>query len=157
MRSCSLWRFWPLGGVATGRWRLLEYTPRGDSLDSLWQRTRVAKLLLFSYTNPAWWPFGRGPRSMEGQIIRWASKVGPEAIPLGQPHQEIGHFLFEHGLSGIAALILLAVQLIPKLQFGDPWSAMIVAGTILGGASIPFRVMSTGLMGLTAVAHVGSR
>lgn len=147
---------WLLGGLYGNR-RLLEYTPRGDSLDSLWQRLRVNKLLVYAWTNPAWWPFGMGPRSMEKQIIRWASKIGPSALPLGQPHTDVLHMAYEYGPCGITAMILLAGKVIPRLHFGDMWSACIVAGVVLAVASIPFRVPSVGLIWLAAVAHVAGR
>lgn len=137
--------------------RWLEYTPRGDSLDSLWQRVTVNRLLLYAWTNPAWWPFGHGPRSMEKQVMRWASKIGPDKIPLGQVHADGLHFIYEFGLPGIAALMLLAAKVIPRLQCGDPWSACIVAGVILSTASIPFRPVSVALIWLTAAAHVAAR
>ncbi len=140
-----------------GNWRLLEYTPRGHSLDSLWQRLRVARLLLYSFTNPAWWPFGFGPRSMEKQVMRWASRIGPEKIPLGQVHNDVLHFVYEYGLCGVAAIILLAAKVVPALSFGDAYSGAVVAGVVLGLASIPFRVPSVGLLWLAVVAHVASR
>jgi len=135
-----------------GRW--LEYTPRGDSLDSLRQRITVNKLLLYSFTNPAWWPFGHGPRSMEKQVMRWATKIGAAKIPLGQVHADGLHMIYEYGLCGVAAIFILAVKVVPKLEFGDAWSAAVVAGVILGLASIPFRPVSVGLIWLVAVAVV---
>ena len=89
--------------------------------------------------------------------MRWASRIGPEKIPLGQVHADGLHFIYEYGLPGIAALIILAAKVIPQLEWSDPWSACIVAGAILSTASIPFRVPSVGLIWLSAVAHVASR
>jgi hypothetical protein len=139
-----------------GNWRLLEYTPRGHSLDSLWQRLRVNRLLLYSFTNPAWWPFGFGPRSMEKQVMRWASKIGPDKIPLGQAHADMLHFCFEYGLCGVAAIILLGFSVLPHLQWGDPWTGSLVAGAILTTASIPCRVPSIGLLWLSIAAKLAA-
>lgn len=145
-----------LSGGSLGRWRLLEWTPRGDSLDSLRQRWRVMVLLLRSFLHPAWWPFGYGPRTMEHQIIRWASRVGVEAIPLGHPHIDLLQTLYEYGLCGVAVLAITASLVIPNLKWGDPWSAAWVAGIVLATATIPFRVVSVGLMWLVITAKLAS-
>lgn len=146
-----------LSRASLGRWRLLEWTPRGDSLDSLRQRWRVMGLLLRSFLRPAFWPWGYGPRTMEKQIIRWASKHGVEAIPLGHPHIDLLQFVYEYGLPGVATMAITAALVLPKLAFGDPWSAAWVAGLVLASATIPFRVASTGLLWLTVTAHLVSR
>lgn len=132
----------------------LEHTPRGSSLDSLWQRVLITKLLLQSFCRRAWFPWGYGPRSMERAIIRWGAVHGVNSIPLGQPHNEILHLAYEYGLCGVASMAIAAALVLPKLSLGDPWSAAWCAGVVLACATVPFRSVSTGLLWLTACAHL---
>ena len=136
---------------------LLEHTPRGSSLDSFWQRVRVTKLLLRSFCRREWWPFGYGPRSMEIRIIRWASRHGVESIPLGHVHNDLLQFVYQYGLCGVATLVLTAALVLPKLAWGDPWSAAWVAGVVLATATIPMHNVSTGLIWLTTTAYLINR
>ena len=136
---------------------LLEHTPRGSSLDSFWQRVRVTKLLLRSFCRREWFPFGYGPRTMEKQIIRWASKVGVSEIPLGHVHDDVLQFAYQFGLPGVASMVIIAAMVFPKLAWGDPWSAAWVAGVVLATATIPLHNPSTGLLWLAVTAHLVGR
>lgn len=145
-----------------GRWRWLEFTPRGDSLDSVYQRARIARLMLKALLRPAWFPWGYGSRTgarnmMETAVMRWAGVHGVERIPTGHPHLDAAHYLMEYGLPGVATLVILAALVIPKLQWGDPYSACVIAGAILSLGTLPFRTPSTGLLWLAAVVHLVSR
>lgn len=168
----SGWPFWvgsPLLGAVLAlteargwRWRVLEFTPRGHSLDSVWQRVRISRLTLRAMGRREWWPWGYGSRvgsrnAMETAVIRWAARYGVEKVPTGHIHNDALHYLFEYGLPGVASLGLLAALLIPTLQIGDPWSACVVAGAVLSGGSLAFRYPGTALIWLASVVHVVSR
>jgi hypothetical protein len=135
-------------GAIVALWRpiWLEYTPRGSSLDSVRQRVVVWRLFFHAMTRRAWWPWGYGPRTMEKQIIRWGVAYGMNTIPLGHPHFDVGHFLYEYGLCGIALMAALGWQILPHLAWGDPWSAAWVGGVILCLGAFPTRVAPIGLL-----------
>lgn len=143
-------------------WHLLEYTPRGDSLDSVWQRVRVIRLLVRSMAHRAWWPWGYGTRvgsrkAMEMAVIRWAARYGVTTIPTGHPHCDLLHFFFEYGVPGVAIVVILGALAWPRMAWGDPYTACLIAGGILAGSTLPFRSPATGLLWLAAVAHLVTR
>ncbi len=94
---------------------------------------------------------------MEYGIIRWAAVHGVDKIPTGHAHNDAAHYLFEYGLPGVASVVLLAVLVVPKLQWNDPYSACVVAGAILSGGTVMFRYPGTALVWLAAVVHVSTR
>ena len=168
------WLLIGLTGVIVVVYLLQEYgprfnlTPRGGSLDSLRQRWNVLGLILRSMkpghrmvftVGPrrqwrGWWPWGYGPRTMERMIIRWASAYGIEKLPLGHAHLDVGQYLSEYGLPGVASLILLGWHVVPHLRWHDPWSACFVAGCVLSLGTINFRVVTTGLIWFVAAAKL---
>lgn len=109
-----------------------------------------------------WFPWGYGTRvgsrnAMEMAVIRWASKHGVTRLPVGHPHVDVLHYIMEYGGPGMSSLIMLGILVIPRLQFGDPWSACVVAGAVLSGETMMFRYAGTALIWLAAVVHVATR
>lgn len=134
--------------------KLLWYTPRGNSLDSVWQRLLVWRLALAMVRDPRWYPAGYGPRSMDFHTQLWGVRHGVQRVPLGNLHMELFHFLHEYGLCGAVACGLLVATLLPHLRWGDPWSAAWGAGTVLALGTIPLRAISTGIIFLSACVRL---
>jgi hypothetical protein len=120
----------------------LNLTPRGGSLDPVWQRLKVWRAVGPTLLMREWWPWGYGPRSMEKGVARLA--VVKNVLLISPLHADVLHFLFEYGLPGVASLVWLGVLVIPHLQWEDPWSAAWVAGVVCAVGGSPFRLVNLG-------------
>ena len=140
---------WHLGG----KW--FEWTPRGDSFDSV-----INRLILWWLIAQAWWRgpriFGRGPYSLEPELRRWSARCWIE-LPNGEACCDPLQHLYEYGLVGAVAVGVFAIHMWLASGLGDPWSAALGAAGIMAWGHYPFRLPAIGLVVLTVAAGVLSR
>lgn len=108
---------------------LERWTLRGRSLDSVVQRLDVWCAYLRVWRRWPNWLFGRGDGSSHDESVQ--VQAGVQHRMIGYPHNEIVSLAYEHGVFGLLALGLFAWRVVPALQAGDPWSAVVVAGAVL--------------------------
>ena len=136
-----------LGPSVKGR-RIGEWTPRGDSLDSVWHR-----LALLRWAVPRATLAGLGP----GSLLGWHNRAyirGQLGEATGTMHNEPVQVVLEYGAPGALALGLFAWRVGSGLQGGDPWSAMVVAGAVVAGGTMALRVAPIGVLWLLACAKI---
>ena len=110
--------------------RWMEWTPRGDSADSI-----INRLLLWVIIPRAWWTgghrlLGHGPYSLEPELRRWASRCWIET-PNGEAHCEWAQVLYEYGLVGVLAVSVFAGRVIWNAHLGDSYTAAFLAGLVM--------------------------
>jgi hypothetical protein len=110
-------------------WPLERWTLRGASLDSVVQRLEVWGAYGRTWRRWPNWLLGRGDGSSHDESVQVQAGVRHKMV--GYPHNEIVSLAYEHGVFGLAALGLFAWRLVPALQAGDPWSAVVIAGAVL--------------------------
>ena len=132
--------------------KLFEWTPRGDSFDSVVNRLIVWVLIVRGWwQGPRW--LGRGPYSLEPELRRWSSRCWIE-LPNGEACQDGLQHLYEYGVVGMVALGCFLWRLSGGLGPGDPWSAALVAGLTMSLGHYPFRQPAIALVILTCAAGV---
>ena len=141
---------WAWSPVVWGQ-RLLEWTPRGDTFDSIVSRWRGWQLMW--HHGRAQWLLGAGPGSMEPALLRWGSRYDLE-LTWGEGFCEPLHFAFEYGLLGVLAMGAFVWRVWPGLSLGDSWSAAWIAGVILALGHWPLRHVSIGLPWLAVSAYL---
>lgn len=156
----ALWIGLGLGAVLLAWWvswlfeiDLFEWTPRGDSFDSV-----TARLLVWGLLVKAWWQgprwLGRGPYSVDQDLRRWMARA-PIETPTGEASVELLQHLYEYGLLGIGAVGVLGVSLWSRLHTGDAWTAALVAGSVMSwGHYALTRQPAVGLTFFTIAAGV---
>ena len=144
---------WTIPGIAAlvgaayvaYRTKLLEKLPRGDTLDTFWQRWDTARLLVHHGRRWPLWLAGRGPYNVIYDIMRWDSRYKATLIH-GHAHNEPLEFVYEYGLCGALALVAFVVRVAPHLRVGDPWTAAAVIGGVTLLGSIGTRVVPFGVV-----------
>lgn len=140
----------------TGK-KLFEWTPRGDSFDSV-----INRLILWWLIVRFWWRpaagapqrmLGYGAYSLEKELTRWSHRCWIE-LPTGEACCDPLQHLYEYGLLGWAAVGLLGGHLLLRGQFGDPWTAAVAAGAVMSFGHYPFRQPAIGVVVLTCMAGV---
>lgn len=142
-----LWCWSPL---VSGR-RVLEWTPRGDTIDSMVSRWRGWQLIVHHGTSR--WLLGHGPGTMEPTLLRWGSRYDLE-LCWGEGFNEILHFYYEYGVLGLIAVLAFVWRIVPHLTLGDPWSAAWIVGSVLAMVHWPLRHASIGLIWLAISARL---
>ena len=132
--------------------KLLEWTPRGDSFDSVINRLIVWKLIVVAWWHGPRW-LGRGPYSLEPELRRWSSRCWIE-LPNGEGCVDPLQHLYEYGVLGACAVVLFVVRVLPSFHLGDPWSAALLAGAAMSWGHYPWRMPAIGLVLLTIAAGV---
>jgi hypothetical protein len=160
-----LWPLWGALGVSAAialvavLWllpgRILEHTPRGDSLDGLRVRGRLLRLAWRDWRRDRTWLWGTGPERMQRVTWGWQAR-GHEIDPFSVLHCEPAQMASDYGVLGVAAMALFAWRVGSHLQWGDPWSAAAVAGGVLCLGTFPCRVAPVGLVWLCICAKVVS-
>lgn len=143
------------GVIAFTRW--FEYTPRGDTTDSIRQRLLTWRYAWAHLRQYPTWLVGRGPYTSVYDLLRWCARYRQELV-YGHFHCEPLEFVYEWGVPGALALIAFAVRVVPHLQVGDPWSAAIVTGAALACGTLFCRCAPLGATWLamcSIVAHGG--
>lgn len=126
---------WAWSPVVRGR-RVLEWTPRGDSLDSVVGRLQGIRCAL---TRLTWWGHGRG--SMARDLKRWTSR-GVRYLPSEDLLCEPVQIAYEYGLLGVVALTVAAVLGYRVLAWAGTSSVAVgVAFLVLSGGHAPLRVL----------------
>jgi len=152
-----------LWAIPWTRRRLLDRTPRGSSLKQLHMRWRTDVAMLRVLARAPWRGIGPMPashvgpsleRELEHEAVRRSARAGVE-LPLNTSptHCEPLELACTYGALAVVAMALLAAQLVPRLQLGDPWSATVVAGIALSCVTI-MRAAPVGLVWLIALAVV---
>ena len=141
---------WAWSPMLAGQ-RLLEWTPRGDTIDSLVARWRGWQLIL--HHGRAHWLLGAGPLTMEPALLRWGSRYDLE-LCWGEGFNELLHFWYEYGMLGVVAVGAFLWRVAPHLELRDPWSAAWVVGLVLTQAHWPLRHASIGLPWLAISAKL---
>jgi len=148
----------------TGR-KLFEWTPRGDSFDSVINRLIVWWLVIKGWWGGPRW-LGRGPYTLDKELTRWSSRCWIE-LPVGEACCDPLQHLYEYGAVGIAALVCFALRVGGGLavfggsnaglgaHWGDPWTAALVAAGAMSFGHYPTRHPAIGLVVLTVAAGVG--
>ena len=157
-------RTWPLGALAAlagailwgwspvvGGRRILEWTPRGDTFDSIVSRWRGWQLM-WHYGRDKWL-LGRGPGSMEPTLLKWGSRYDLE-LTWGEGFNELLHFYYEYGLLGVAAVVAFCWPILQRLTVGDPWSAAWGVGIVLAMGHWPARHVSMAVPWLAISAYL---
>ena len=144
---------WAWSPMLAGQ-RLLEWTPRGDTIDSLVSRWRGWQLIL--HHGRAQWLLGAGPLTMEPALLRWGSRYDLE-LCWGEGFNELLHFWYEYGMLGVVAVGAFLWRVAPHLELRDPWSAAWVVGLILTLGHWPLRHASIGLPWLAISAMLVMR
>ncbi len=148
---------WLVSRRLGGRWRWLEWTPRGDSLDAVALRWRIWRAMGQGMATWAHWPFGCGPGSTGVDLKRWYTSTGVKGGELpGSALNEPLQLAYEYGVFGVAALALFAWRVGPHLGV-DPWSGVVLTGAILALGHEPMRILPLGLPWLLACAEVTGR
>ena len=136
--------------ILLGR-KLLEWTPRGDSLDSVRGRLETVWLMLRH-----WQAAGQGPGTTFLAVARWHAASG-RRLPLDPSdhvHNDAVQLWWEYGWAGAATILLAAYRIGSGLHWADPWSAAAVIGAGLCLTSLPLRVAPLGLVILTIWGRV---
>ena len=144
---------WAWSPMVAGQ-RLLEWTPRGDTIDSLVSRWRGWQLIW--HHGRAHWLLGAGPGTMQPALLRWGSRYDLE-LCWGEGFNELLHLWYEYGLLGVVAAAAFIWRVGPSLTLGDPWSAAWIVGGVLTLAHWPLRHTSIGLPWLAVSAFLVSR
>ena len=142
---------WAWSPTVRGR-RLGEWTLRGDTLDSVWARLAVWRIVAHDLTRERSWGFGIGPNQASKRLRTWASRVGIE-LP-HECHMELMQVLYEYGLVGVLAVAAFCWRVGAHLTLGDPWAAAWVAGCVLSCAHWPMRHPTIGPAWLAISAKV---
>ena len=132
--------------------KLFEWTPRGDSFDSVINRLIVWVLIVRGWWHGPRW-LGRGPYSLEPELRRWSSRCWIE-LPNGEACCDPLHHLYEYGLVGILAGCAFVLPALSSGQLGDPWLASLCAGLAVSLGHYPMRQPAIGLVILTCAAAV---
>ena len=139
----------------TGR-KLFEWTPRGDSFDSVINRLIVWYLIVTAWwAGPRW--LGRGPYTLDKELSRWSTRCWIE-LPTGEAFCDPLQHLYEYGLLGTLGVVAFAVPLLHRWFGGggpDPWTAAAIAGFVIAWGHHPHRHPTIALMLLTIYAGVG--
>ena len=131
--------------------RWFEWTPRGDSFDSV-----LARLILWYLIPRAWWQgprwFGHGPRTLDDALKRWAARCWIET-PNGEAHVEWAQMLYEYGVVGLAAVVCLVVRVVAYSHVADPYAAVFISGLVMTFAHwAPARQPAVALVVLACAA-----
>lgn len=144
---------WAWSPTVAGQ-RLLEWTPRGDTIDSLVSRWRGWQCLV--HHGRAHWLLGAGPGTMEPALLRWGSRYDIE-LCWGEGFNELLQLWYEYGMLGVLAVGAFVWRVWPGLTLGDPWSAAWVVGVVLTLGHWPLRHVSIGLVWLAISAYLVTR
>lgn len=132
--------------------KLFEWTPRGDSFDSV-----IARLTVWVLLVQAWWAgprwLGRGAYALDPELRRWSSRSKRE-LPTGESSVEPLQHLYEYGALGILAVGFLGLRLSSGFACGDPWTAALAASAVISLGHYPCRQPAIGLVVLTLAAGV---
>lgn len=143
---------WGISPAVCGR-RILEWTLRGDTLDSWWARWYAWRVILHDFRHsPQHWLTGHGPNAAQKTLRSWASRIHVEL-----PHEvtnEALHLTYEYGVIGGLAALAFVVRVGPHLMLGDPWSAAWLAGALMSFGHWPCRHVLLGLVWLAISARV---
>ncbi len=133
-------------------WKWFEFTPRGDSFDSV-----INRLILWWLITKAWWAgprwLGRGPYSLEPELRRWSSRCWIE-LPNGEACCDPLQHVYEYGLLGVVAVGALVYRLVVHAHLGDSWTAALVGAAVMSWGHYPTRQPAIGLVVLTVAAGV---
>lgn len=144
----ALWAWSP---TIAGR-RIGEWTLRGDTLDSVWARLYVWRIVAHDLTTEKAWLLGLGPNQTAKRLRVWASRIRVE-LP-HEAHCEIVQMAHEYGIVGVLAAAAFVWRVAPHLTIGDPWSAAWLAGCVLTLAHWPGRHPTIGPVFLAISARV---
>lgn len=144
----SLWAWSPR---FRGR-RLGEWTLRGDTLDSVWARIAVWRIVPHDLTHHGSWAFGVGPNQGHKFLRAWASRIRIE-LP-HECHAEALQMLYEYGIVGLLAVVAFAWRIGTHLTLGDPWSAAWIGAGVLSLGHWPYRHATIGPVILAISARV---
>lgn len=131
--------------------RLWEWTPRGDTFDSVVSWVRNLQLVRHHVQARPW--LGYGPETMEPALLKWGSRYNLE-LTWGELHCDPLHLLYEYGLLGFLAVVAFAWRIAPHLVLGDPWSAAWIAGGVMAWIHWPLRNPAIGVTWLAISAGV---
>ena len=133
--------------------RLLEWTPRGDSVDGWRARWVVTRLLVAEWWHGGHRWLGQGPGSASKAVRLWSSRQRME-LPNGEAHNDPLQVLYEMGLVAMLALIAFVAPILLNLRVGDPWASAWLAGAVLSLGHWPWRHPVLGLMLLVISAKL---
>lgn len=128
--------------------RPLEYTPRGDSLDSLGLRWRTWVVVARSLPALLWrHPFGRRPlgKDLRRYITATGASIQPEAC-----FNEYLQVAYEHGVLGVAASLLGLGALgwaLVTARGADPFVVALLTWALTMTGSITLRTWPFPLVG----------
>ena len=142
--------------IIRGRYAF-EWTPRGDSLDSLRVRWLAVRIAWEEIRYERRWLWGEGPGTMPLTTRRWAARLRDPSwyLAKGDLHMEPVQIVYEYGVLGVAAMALFAWEVGGRMTWGDPWSSAALAGAVFACSTYALRVAPLGVLWLAIAAGVG--
>lgn len=140
-----------MGGIIVGVWR-------GNPLDSILGRQAIWRLCWDSWRDDTW----KGQLLGHGHWIftrraRWWHSQGLVKDIYAHAHQDALQFLMEYGALGLGAIVALLVLLQPAAHLGDPWTAAVVVGLMVGMNQFTLHLPHTGLPVVVAAGVLWGR
>ena len=134
---------------------LLNRLPRGDSLDGMRVRITVWRLAVAHWLRSPVTAklIGLGPGSGPRSSRRWNLRH-PRMEALGNLHSEPVQVVYEYGLLGLLGLGLFIGRVGAGFQWGDPWTAGVVAGMVVACVGNSSGIIPLGVTFLILCARV---
>jgi len=139
---------WRAKHSVAGRATWLDrYTTRAGSLDSVFLRVRHWRRMWWVWRQWPVWVTGRGVGRGWRDAARVQAGRDPDLARLprvqaGHAHNDWIEVAYEHGLLGVAAMILLAFRVGAGVHWADPWTASAIAGAVLAAGTFSVRLAS---------------
>lgn len=128
---------WAYSPTVKGR-RILEWSLRGDTADSVWARWYAWRVIVHELRqHPQHWVFGIGPGSAVKALRQWGSRLKVE-LPYEVTNEAL-QLVYEYGLIGGLAALAFVWRVGSHLTLGDPWSAAWVGFLVLSFTHWPLR------------------
>ena len=124
--------------AGSSRWRLFEYLPRGDSLDSIWLRARTWRSVSTALMDRRVWPFGRGWGACGRDLRRHHSATGA-SVMLDHVFCEPLEIVYEFGVFGVTALGLAGLLVYRVADWHSPFTFALLVWAFTMTGSLTLR------------------
>ena len=141
--------------VGKANWRnqrLMEWSPRGDSVDGWGARLILDRLVWAELWGHRQWR-GFGPGTVTDKARQWGSRANRELLS-GEVHHDALQHVYEYGVIGALAIVAFVVPIAMHLRVGDPFSAAWLVLLVVSMIHWPARHPALGLMWLAISARL---